>query len=267
MQPMNPDDHPFAGLDGTRAGERTSKPRSSGRTMVIDWGIPPQQQRDLTDAGSDYFDFAKIAVGLSRLYSRELLRQKIDQYRGRDVEPFPGGQFLEYAEVHGHRDRYLPACVEAGYHWIEVSDNLAPVSLDWKVQVITEAVEDFGLKVLGEVGRKEGLDNTIPLLDNARACMDAGAEVLLVEAAELISEDVATAAAVDEIVTVVGVDRVMFELPGPWIEGVHACDIHHMRRQLMARYGSQVNLGNVAPDELLSVEAFRRGLGVNAGGG
>lgn len=270
MQPKNPDDHPlahpFAGLDGTRAGERTHKPRSAGRTMVIDWGILPQQQRDLTAVGADHFDFAKIAVGLSRLYSAQWLRQKIEQYQSSDVEPFPGGQFLEYAEMHGQRDRYLPACVEAGYRWVEVSDNLAPVSLDWKVQVITEAVETFGLHVLGEVGRKEGLDNTIPLIDNARACMDAGAEILLVEAAELISEDADTAAAVDEIVRVIGVERVMFELPGPWIEGVHACDIHHMRRQLMARYGSQVNLGNVAPDELLSVEAFRRGLGVNAGG-
>ena len=266
MQPMDPSDHPFAGLDGLRADERTLKPRTSGRTMVIDWGMPLQQQRDWTDIGADYFDFAKIAVGLSRLCSRELLRQKIDQYRSRDVEPFPGGQFLEYAEVHGKLDRYLPGCVEAGYHWVEVSDNLAPVSLQWKERIITEAVEDFGLHVLGEVGRKEGLDNTIPLVDNARACIEAGAEVVLVEAAELISEDAQTAAAVDEIVQVLGVERVMFELPGPWIEGVHACDIHHMRRQLIERYGSQVNLGNVAPDELLSVEAYRRGLGVNAGG-
>ncbi len=57
----------------------------------------------------------------------------------------------------------------------------------------------------------------------------------------------------------------MFELPGPWIEGVHACHIHHMRRELIDRYGSQVNIGNVAPDELMSLEAYRRGLGVNAG--
>ncbi len=267
MQPMNPDDHPFAGLDGMKAQQRICKPRASGRTMVIDWGIPLGQQRDFTDIGAEYFDFAKIAVGLSRLCSRELLRQKIDQYRSRDVEPFPGGQYLEYAEVHGKRERYLPACVEAGYHWIEVSDNLAPVSLQWKERLITEAVEDYGLHVLGEVGRKEGLDNSIPLVDNARACMEAGAEVILLEAAELISDDVETAAAVDEIVRIIGVDQVMFELPGPWIAGVHPCDIHHLRRLLIERYGSQVNLGNVAPDELLSVEAYRRGLGVNAGGG
>ena len=139
---MNPDDHPFTGLDGALASERTSKPRASGRTMMIDWGIPRQHQRDLTDMSADYVDLAKIAVGLSRLWSHDLLKQKIDQYRSRDIEPFPGGQYLEYAEVHGKLDRYLPACIEAGYRWIEVSDNIAPVSVQWKQKLITEAVED-----------------------------------------------------------------------------------------------------------------------------
>lgn len=263
---MDPTDHPFAGMDGGLAAQRTRKPRETGRTMVIDWGIPMAAQRDLTDVGGEFFDFAKVAVGVSRLLSRQALTNKIEQYRSRDIEPFPGGQFLEYAEVHGHRERYLPACVEAGYTWVEVSDNLAPVSVEWKERVIREAVEQFGLHVLGEVGRKEGLENTIPLVDNARACMDAGASILLVEAAELVSDDADTAAAVDEIVKVVGVEQVMFELPGPWIADVHACDVHAMRKRLIEQYGPNVNIGNVAGEDIVSVEAYRRGLGVNAGG-
>ena len=257
-------EHIFAGLDGL---PRATKPRTDGLTMVIDWGLGPHAQEDLLTVGADYVDLAKVAVGVSRLLPNDSLRQKIGAYQQRGVEPFPGGQYLEYAEVYGKLDRYLPACLEAGYRWVEVSDNIAPVSLQWKERVITEAVEDYGLRVLGEVGRKEGLDNTIPLVDNARACMDAGASVLLVEAAELVSDDAEKAAAVDEIVQVVGIEQVMFELPGPWIEGVHACDIHQMRRRLIDRYGSQVNIGNVGPDELMSMEAYRRGLGVNAGSG
>ncbi len=257
--------HPFAGLDGAQAHERTSKPRTTGLTMVADWGLGLQQQRDLTHTCGDHFDFAKIAVGMSRLYSAELLGQKIEQYVSMNIEPFPGGQYLEYAEVHGQLDRYLPACVEAGYRWVEVSDNIAPVTVDWKRQIIERAVQEFGLKVLGEVGKKEGLDNPIPLLDNARACMDAGSSVLLLEAAEIFDEDVETARAIDEIVQVVGLGKVMFELPGPWISNVHHHDIHRLRRELIERYGTQVNVGNCSPDDLLSLEAFRRGLGVNAG--
>jgi phosphosulfolactate synthase (CoM biosynthesis protein A) len=57
----------------------------------------------------------------------------------------------------------------------------------------------------------------------------------------------------------------MFELPGPWIAGVNLHDVHRMRRELIDRYGFQVNLGNVAPDDLMTLEAYRRELGVNAG--
>ena len=257
--------HPFDGLDGHLAGERTPKPRASGLTMVIDWGIAPNRQRDLTDMGADHFDFAKIAVGLSRLHPPELLTEKIDRYLSWEVEPFPGGQYLEYAEVHGHLDRYLPACVEAGYRWVEVSDNIAPVSLSWKEGIIAWAVEEFGLRVLGEVGKKEGLANAVPLADDAKACMEAGASLLLVEAAELIDGDEGTRADVDGVVAAIGLEKVMFELPGPWIPGVEEHHVHAMRRDLIDRFGPRVNIGNVAPEDLLSLEAYRRGLGINAG--
>ena len=204
-------------------------------------------------------------MGLSRLHPPELLTEKIDRYLSWDVEPFPGGQFLEYAEVHGHLDRYLPACVEAGYRWVEVSDNIAPVSLSWKERIIARAVEEFGLRVLGEVGKKEGLANAVPLTDDAKACMEAGASLLLVEAAELIHGGAETAADIDGIVAAVGLEKVMFELPGPWIPGVEEHHVHAMRRDLIDRFGPRVNIGNVAPEDLLSLEAYRRGLGINAG--
>jgi phosphosulfolactate synthase (CoM biosynthesis protein A) len=38
-----------------------------------------------------------------------------------------------------------------------------------------------------------------------------------------------------------------------------------MRRSLVDRYGPEVNLGNVLPDDLMTLEAYRRELGVNAG--
>ncbi len=255
----------FAGLDGSLAGDRTAKPRSSGMTMVVDWGLGTHAQQDLTSTAADHFDFAKMAVGISRLYTNEVLREKIDGYLAQDIEPFPGGMYLEYAEVHGRLDLYFPAAVEAGYRWVEVSDNIAPVTLEWKERVIRQAREEFGLQVLGEVGKKEGLDNPIPLVDNARTCIDAGAAIVLLEAAELVGEDIEVQREVEEIVRVIGVEQVMFELPGPWIEGVSPHDIHRMRRALIERYGTQVNIGNVAADELMSLEAYRRGLGVNAG--
>lgn len=254
-------EHVFAGLDG---GPRQEKPRGYGLTMVIDWGMGLNAQQDLLAVGADYFDLAKVAVGVSRLLAEGVLRRKLETYQSSGVEPFPGGQFLEYAEMRGKADAYLPAAAAAGYRWMEVSDNLAPVELSWKQQMIRRAVDEFDMKVLGEVGKKEGLQKGAAMVDDAEACLDAGADIVLLEAAELV--DPATADEVEAVVRLVGEKQVMFELPGPWIDGVHECDIHRMRRSLIDRYGEDVNLGNVDPGELISVEAYRRRLGVNAGG-
>ena len=70
----------------------------------------------------------------------------------------------------------------------------------------------------------------------------------------------------EEVIAALPLEKLMFELPGPWIEGVHQCDIHALRKELLRRFGPEVNIGNVDPAELVPFEAFRRGLGVNAGG-
>jgi len=252
--------HLFAGLDGRERGE---KPRDRGLTMVVDWGMGRHAQEDLLEIGAGFFDFAKVAVGVSRLLRDEVLQEKIGKYQEHQVEPFPGGQFLEYAEVEGKAEIYLPAVVEAGYRWVEVSDNLAPAGLEWKERMIRRAVEEHGLKVLGEVGKKEGLEKGAPMVDDARGCLEAGASIILLEAAELVQAE--TAGEVETVVEAVGLEQVMFELPGPWIEGVSHHHIHRMKVELIERYGPEVNLGNVSPADLMPVEAFRRGLGVNAG--
>lgn len=256
-------EHFFAGLDGL---PRQVKPRKNGLTMVIDWGLGPHAQQDLLAVGADYVDLAKVAVGVSRLLDSTLLADKIERYREGGVEPFPGGQYLEYAEVHGLCDRYLPSVCAAGYRWVEVSDNLAPVGLEWKKEIIARAVGEYGLEVLGEVGQKEGLTSAVPMVEDAVACLEAGARIILLEAAELVSGDRDTAREVEQVVREIGIERVMFELPGPWIEGVALHDVHRMRRELLKRYGTEVNMGNVSPEEVVIVEALRRGLGANAGG-
>jgi len=255
-------DHFCEGLEG---GHRSSKPREVGLTMVANFGLGLAAVRDLLDVAADHFEFLKIAVGLSRLYPKAILSDIIDLCHKRQVAAFPGGGYLEYAEVHGRADRYFPAMVEIGYQWIEVSDNLAAVSIAWKQRMIRSAVQQFGLRVLGEVGKKEGLESAVSLADDAKACLDAGAEIILLEAAEIVGDDQATACRIEEVVTAVSLERVMFELPGPWIAGVHLCDVRSLRNRLIARFGPEVNIGNVEPQDLMMLEAYRRGIGVNAG--
>ena len=254
--------HFFEGLDG---GPRSEKPRKDGRTMVVDWGLGLHAQEDLVVTGAGYFDFAKVAIGFSRLFSNDVLSQKIKHFQKNGIEPFPGGQYLEYAGVEEKADLYLPATCKAGYRWVEVSDNQAGVSLDWKLQMIRSARDEFGLSVLGEVGQKEGLEATVSMVDDVKACLDAGSEIVLLEAAELVSDDPETQREVEEVVNAVDLKLLMFELPGPWIPGTSLHDIHRMRRQLIDSYGPEVNIGNVMPNDLIDLEAYRRGLGITAG--
>lgn len=245
--------------------EPASKPRNTSLGMVADWGIGRHAQADLLENAAPFFDFAKIAVGISRLLPAPLLDWKIKSYLEAGIEPFPGGQFLEYAHLNGTEAAYLDAVGAAGFRCCEISDNLAPVGLEWKVGMIRKAVDEHGMMVLGEVGKKEGLDRSVGMQEDACACLDAGARVILLEAAELVHADVELRREVEETVRSVGLEKVMFELPGPWIAGVHQCDIHAMRSELIRRYGPEVNLGNIAPVDLVSLEAYRQGLGVNAG--
>ncbi len=255
-------EHIFGGLDGRN---RSGKPRDQGFTMVVDWGLGSGAQSDLIETAAPFFDFAKVAVGISRLLTNDALAAKVRRYRDHVIEPFPGGQYLEYAQVRGKADLYFPAVAAAGYRWVEVSDNLAVVTHEWKLKMIRRAVEVHGLKVLGEVGQKEGLDAGIPLADDVKACLDAGSRIVLLEAAELVDSDADKARQVEQAVEAASLKNVMFELPGPWISGVNPHHVHQMRRSLVDRYGPEVNLGNVLPDDLMTLEAYRRELGVNAG--
>ena len=94
------------------------------------------------------------------------------------------------------------------------------------------------------------------------SAFESGAELVLVEAAELVVDGVADAAMLETLYASLDPARVMFELPGPWIENVHLCDIEALKKLLVRNFGPDVNVANVAPDTVIDFEATRNGLGV-----
>src|SRR6185503_18854594 len=93
QRPMkNPPFH-FVPLPRSRS---TAKPRASGRTMVIDDGLPLAYARDLVALAGHYIDLAKIKTGTARLYPRAQLTSKLKFYKRNRIQPFLGGQFHEY---------------------------------------------------------------------------------------------------------------------------------------------------------------------------
>jgi phosphosulfolactate synthase len=248
----------------TLPAERSySKPRASGLTMIIDDGMPLGKTEDLISLAGNYIDLAKIKTGTARLYPRELLQKKLRMYQEQQIRPFLGGQFHEYVFATGG-EAALPAfydeALALGFEAIEISDNVVPLTDAQRVQQIRTAIRT-GLIVFGEVGSKETMSDPTLLVRQAELCFDAGAALVLVEAAELIENGKLRSEVVQLLVRELDMKRVMIELPGPWISGVHSCDIESMKRELIGALGPDLNLANVAPTSIIDTEATRVGLG------
>lgn len=253
---------PFHFVPITKA-RSTRKPRANGRTMIVDDGLPLGYARDLVALGGDYIDLAKIKTGTARLYPRKQLVKKLKLYRKNAIQPFLGGQFHEYVfATQGAKalPKYYAESLALGFQAIEISDNTVPLTDKERRSQIRAAVK-AGLIVYGEVGSKDTLSNPALLIGQAEICFEAGAALVLVEAAELVRKGRLIEKTLSLLTGSLDMSRVMIELPGPWISDVRSCDIEDMKKALVNALGPDVNLANVPPSSIIDTEATRTGLG------
>lgn len=254
---------PFASVP--LPGKRQGKPRKSGLTMMMDWGLGMSRTADHLDLVAPYVDLAKIVVGTARLYSRSNLIEKLALYKKYDVVPFLGGQFSEYVYATQGVEG-LPVFFEEakrlGFEAIEISDNCVPLSDERRRELIRMAL-DKGLEVHGEVGSKVVSQSADDLIRQAEVCFEAGCDVVLVEGAELVTaEGQPIAEMISSLRQGLDLEKVLFELTGPWIKGNALCDVYQLKKFLVGEFGSNINLANVMPDDVLETEALRVGLSV-----
>ena len=246
------------------AERSTEKPRRTGLTMMMDWGLPLGIQRDWMDLCGQYVDLAKIVVGTARLYEETYLVDKLALYRQHNVMPFLGGQFMEYVFQTQGMAGVKPFCDEArrlGIGAIEVSDNVVNLTDQQRFDIIRTAVEQ-GLEVHGEVGSKSEQSSAEQLVAQAESCFNAGADVVLVEGAELLRDGKPDAQLIDGLRAGLDTSRVIFELSGTWVAETHNTDVYKLKCFLVKTFGADVNLANVMPDAIWETEALRCGLSV-----
>lgn len=242
--------------------DRTEKPRQSGVTMVIDWGLGLMQQQDLSRLCGQYIDLAKVATGISRLLSPEILQQKILGYREEAIEAFPGGMLLEYAYAQQKAEYYLDTCKSLGYRIVEVSDNAVALKRPAKLGLVKSA-RQRGLKVLGEVGSKHEHTPIDDLIADTQALLDAGCWKVFVEAAEMFQEGNFLEDIAERFVATVDINALIFELPGRWIPNIHQHQLIGLGLWLLEKFGADVNIGNISPEDVLLLETLRTKTGVN----
>jgi phosphosulfolactate synthase len=256
--------HPFE-MVPLPAGRSTKKPRSSGLTMMMDWGETLEFLEAHLTLCAPYVDLGKIVVGHSRLYTEDYYRAKLDLYLKHNVRPFIGGQFLEYVFATQGWDAVVPYCEEAkrfGVKAIEVSDNCVPLDDQERAKLI-RICADTGLEIHGEVGAKtEDKHDPAELITQANICFESGCEIVLVEAAEIMENGEVNRDLVEAIRNDLDISKVLFELPGHWIKGTTSNDIFEMQLFLIDEFGPDVNIANVQPQSVFNLEALRCGLSV-----
>ena len=256
-------DTPFAAIE-LPPERSTQKPRKTGLTMMADWGLPLRHQEDMLGLGGRYVDFAKIVTGTARLYDLQYLKDKLALYQAHQVRPFIGGQFFEYVLATKGWDA-LPAffdeACEIGFQTIEISDNCIPLADEERSAAVSLASR-HGLNVMGEVGSKVDANDVDVLIAQARQFFEAGAEYVLVEAAELVEDGQPKSEMLDALRDGLDLRKVMIELPGPWIHGVTLSLVQDLKKAIIAAFGADVNLANIHAEDLIATEALRVGLGV-----
>ncbi len=240
---------------------REAKPRSNGITMMIDWGLPAGLQTDVIETAGYYIDMAKLAGSIVGLMPKTTVEKKLAIYRDNDISTSQGGLFTELAYMQGNIDPFFEEIVALGFSAVEVSDNLLNWSLAEKKKTIKRAVEDFGLRVLGEVGKKEGVLDDVQFLADLEVCFEAGASKVFLEAYELFSGDKIRGELIATIVDRFPMEDVIFELPVVILPGVNKEFKHKITAWMVKELGTNVNLANVEWDEIWVTEMVRRGAG------
>ncbi len=239
--------------------DRTEKPRQRGLTMVIDKGLGLTDSRDLMELASDYVDHVKLTFGTSAFYKTRLLRQKIELIKSYGVDIFPGGTFLELALLQGRVVEYLERARELGFTGIEVSDGTIVLDPETRRQTI-QLARAYGFSmILSEVGKKDRRDaiTEMTLSQQVNRDLEAGADTVIVEGREggsgtVIYDDEGQVLEeeLQELVThIADPGRILWEAPQK-----------SQQQELILRFGPNVNLGNVQPQDVLALEALRVGL-------
>lgn len=256
--------------------ERSEKPREEGITMILGEAVfsmgGMNYLQDLLAVNGAWIDWYKFVWSSFPLQSPSLRARKIELLNEHDVRSFSGGNFFEAAIAQGYEDEFLTAISDARCPGIEVSTTIIDVSLEEKAELIEKAV-NHGLHVHGEIGRKatetEGESlTTAEAIEDMRACLDAGAEMVVYETEEVegifeddsgVGTDESMLEQVEEIARAVGQENILFEVP-------ISSDLHEMLEisgWFIKNLGPEVNLGNINPMMVSMVEQQRRGIGAH----
>lgn len=233
--------------------ERTSGKRSYGLTMMMDKGLSLKEAEHFIESSAPYTDLVKFGFGTA-LITRDL-KEKVNLYKSAGLKPYFGGTLFEMFFVRGQFDDYRRFMDDSGLNNVEVSDGTIKMGHDEKLECIRVLVKDY--EVLSEIGSKvKGVELSNEVwVSQMKSELEAGAWKVIAEAREsgtigiYDADGKANRELIDDIMKEISVDDVLWEAP-----------IKSQQVMFIQMLGANVNLGNIAPNEVVSLEALRCGM-------
>lgn len=219
----------------------------------MDKGLSLREAEDMLSVGEPYIDIVKLGFGTS--YVTPNLRAKIELYQSHNIPVYFGGTLFEAFLVRNQFDDYIAVCKDYDIKYMEVSDGSITIPHAEKCGYI-EKLTKYGT-VLSEVGSKDATHIIPPYkwIELMRAELAAGSTYVIAEAREAGNVGIYRGSGevreglVNEILTQIPGEKIMWEAP-------------QKAQQLyfLELLGCNVNLGNIAPTEIIPLETMRIGL-------
>jgi len=238
--------------------ERANKPRKTGLTILRDNGLGLSQVEDLLRLSSDYIDVVKLAQGTEVLYEKTIIREKIGLYKKHDIEIMAGESILEIAIWKKIYDDYLKKSRELGFTIMGIPSTTIPMKGSIRNDVIEKSLEN-GFKVITVAGRKHPDEKlSLPFVF------------------EMISEDIKLGTykvliRTEEYRDGFGIcdeeGKIIKRQILRFLEGAEHPDtliweapLRNQQQDFIYHLGLNVNLDGISWEQILALEALRRGL-------
>jgi phosphosulfolactate synthase len=232
---------------------RTSQPRVNGLTMVMDKGLSLSEVHNFMEGCGPHTDIVKLGFGTSFVTPK--LREKIEAYQTYNVPLYFGGTLFEAFLIRNQIEDFIAVCKDYNITHVEVSDGSISIPHAEKCGYIEKLTKHF--TVLSEVGSKDATHIMAPYkwIELMRAELEAGASYVIAEAREAGNVGIYRGSGevreglVQEILTQIPAEKIIWEAPQKAQQLYFLELIDH-----------NVNLGNIAPNEVIPLEAMRIGL-------
>jgi len=233
--------------------QREEKPREKGIAMMMDKGLSLKETEGLIQVAGHLIDFAKLGFGTSLVSNN--VKEKVKLYRDAGIKVFVGGTLFEAFAIRNCINEYEKYIDELGLDAVEISDGSMVMQHEKKCDYISYFSKNR--IVLSEVGAKDASVETDHNMwvHHMDAELKAGSSYVIGEARESGTVGIfnrsgsADTALIDDILGQIPPEKVIWEAP-----------LKQQQVWFIQLLGYNVNLGNIAPADIIPLETLRLGL-------